>query len=213
MLPIVEPSSIKLGRATAAGASLRALLASASFAKMRAVIQRVTSASVEVDGQIVGKISKGLMVLVGKGRNDTTDDVDWLSKKVLACRLFDRDGKWWSESVNSLNLEVLLVSQFTLHANTRKPKPDFHRSMGPGAAQSMFDAFVTAVRTAHPGGPEKVQTGTFGAMMNVSLVNDGPVTVSMDSKNRQDKAAEDEAGEGTGATPTPTATPGGSTEQ
>lgn len=174
---------------------------------MRAVIQRVTSAAVEVEGQIVGKIGKGLMVLVGIGRNDSADDIDWLSKKILGCRLFDKDGKWWSESASSLNLEVLLVSQFTLHANTRKPKPDFHRSMGPAQAQSMFDEFVSAVRKAHPGGAERVSTGTFGAMMRVSLVNDGPVTVSMDSKNRQDRAAEDEGTGSSGETPTPSATP------
>lgn len=160
---------------------------------MRAVIQRVSSACVQVEGKEVGRIGVGIMVLVGIGRNDVADDALWLAKKVLTCRLFDsRDGKPWAESVSSLGLELLVISQFTLHASARKPKPDFHRSMAPGAASGLFDQLLAELRSAH--GPSRLQTGVFGAMMEVSLVNTGPVTVTVDSKNRQDRAPEDEKG-------------------
>jgi D-tyrosyl-tRNA(Tyr) deacylase len=153
---------------------------------MRALLQRVTSASVVVEGATVGAIEKGILALVGVGRDDTADDAEWIVRKVLGLRLFEgaEDAKPWAASVASLDLSVLLVSQFTLHASCKKTKPDFHRAQGPDEARRAFDDLVASFRRAHK--PERIQTGSFGAYMAVSLVNDGPVTVWLDSKNRED---------------------------
>jgi D-tyrosyl-tRNA(Tyr) deacylase len=166
---------------------------------MRAVLQRVACAEVTVSGRSVGKIGRGLMALIGIGRDDTPADAAWLVNKLLAARLFEAGGKQWAGSVRSLGLEVLLVSQFTLHGNvSRKPKPDFHRAMGGEDARAAFDAFVAAMRVAH--GAERVATGEFGAMMEVSLVNSGPVTLLIDSKNRDGEGAGDAGDASAGGT-------------
>lgn len=151
---------------------------------MRAILQRVTNASVVVDGKVVGEIKKGILALVGVAEGDSyEEDAVWMVKKILEARLFDdASGRRWGASVKSLGLEVLLVSQFTLHANTKKAKPDFHKAMGGPQAREFFDRFVADMRKAH--GEDKIQTGEFGAMMQVSLTNDGPVTVSLDSWNK-----------------------------
>ena len=153
---------------------------------MRAVLQRVLSASVIVDGVVVGTIKKGVVALIGLADGDTAGDVAWLQRKILNCRLFDNpvDGKRWASSLRSLSLEILLISQFTLHANTKRAKPDFHSSMPGPAASVLFESLVRDMRATH--GPARVQTGVFGAMMKVSLENDGPVTIILDSWSRDE---------------------------
>ena len=149
---------------------------------MRVIIQRVTAASVVVDGNIVGQIGNGLLCLVGIGRNDTLDDTKWCTNKICNVRLWDdrAKGKPWQNSVKSSGYELLLVSQFTLHGVLKGNKPDFSHSKRPEEAKKMFDEFVALSKALIPA--EKVKTGIFGAKMEVSLVNDGPVTISIDSE-------------------------------
>ena len=149
---------------------------------MRVIIQRVTAASVVVDGNIVGQIGNGLLCLVGVERNDTLDDTKWCTNKICNIRLWNDEakGKPWQNSVKSSGYELLLVSQFTLHAVLKGNKPDFSHSKRPEEAKKMFDEFVTLSKSLIP--PEKVKTGIFGAKMDVSLVNDGPVTITIDSE-------------------------------
>ena len=146
----------------------------------RLVLQRVTSARVDVDGETVGAIGKGLLVLVGIA--DVDDDkaaIEWAVRKILGTRLWeDAAGKAWARSVQQEGLEVLLVSQFTLHAVLKGNKPDFHHAMPPARSRPFWDKFVAAVSKKLPG---KVQQGQFGALMQVHLVNDGPVTITLDS--------------------------------
>ena len=157
---------------------------------MRAVIQRVASASVEVDGKTISSIGRGLLVLVGVAPGDGAADVDWLARKLLAARLFpDAAGTPWSASVTDATpaapgeppgLELLLVSQFTLHATLRKgTRPDLSGAAPPSDARGIYASLVDRVRAAYE--PARVRDGVFGAMMRVSLVNDGPVTLMLDS--------------------------------
>ncbi|KAI8914726.1 hypothetical protein PhCBS80983_g00862 [Powellomyces hirtus] len=148
---------------------------------MRAVIQRVTSASVTVNSEIVGKIGRGLALLVGISVTDEQKDVDWLVKKIVGLRLFDDEaGKAWSKSVKDLDLEILSVSQFTLYALTNKgSKPDFHLAAKSDVSKDMYMSFLGQLKQAHK--PHRVQDGVFGAMMSVEIVNDGPVTIVLDS--------------------------------
>ena len=150
---------------------------------MRVILQRVTSASVTVSGQVVAQIGAGLLCLCGITTTDKDADTDWISSKILSTRLWaNTNGKTWSESVQSQNFDVLLVSQFTLHGVLKGNKPDFHKSMAPEQAEKMFHELVTQVQTKHKGdGKEKVRAGVFGASMQVELVNDGPVTLILDS--------------------------------
>merc|ERR1712137_462872 len=149
--------------------------------KMRLVIQRVTQAAVRVGEEIVGEIGKGLMVLVGINRDDTVQDAQTLSRKLVNLRLFDSpQGKGWDKSVKDLDLEVLLVSQFTLYGILKGNKPDFHLAMGSQTSEQFYNDFVQMVKDQHR--PEKIQEGRFGAMMNVSINNDGPVTMVLDSR-------------------------------
>ncbi|KAF5386635.1 hypothetical protein D9615_001522 [Tricholomella constricta] len=154
---------------------------------MRAVVQRVTSASVTVDNQVVSRISKGLMVLVGIGSDDTMTDVLALSKKILNLRVFSDPtdpGKMWKANVKDIDGEILCVSQFTLMANTTKGnKPDFHRAMATEPSREMYTTFLEQMGQAYK--PEKIQDGRFGAMMDVSLTNEGPVTFTLDSRKSE----------------------------
>ncbi|DAZ94650.1 TPA: hypothetical protein N0F65_000930 [Lagenidium giganteum] len=153
---------------------------------MRVVLQRVTSGSVTVEGSVVGQIGRGLVCLVGIGRDDTEEDAEFCCRRLLNARLWpDAKGAQWKTSVLSNDLEVLLVSQFTLHGFFQGNKPDFHLSMSPGPAKEFFDQFVARVGREHK--PEKVAQGVFGAYMEVALVNDGPVTMMIDSKDRGGK--------------------------
>jgi len=164
---------------------------------MRALIQRVSSASVTVDGAAVGEIARGLVVLVGVGRADTADDVAWTVNKVLGARLFEGpDGRAWGASARSLALPLLVISQFTLHASLKSPKPDWKGAAGADAARGLFDALLAALRAEH--GAARVQTGVFGAMMSVALVNEGPCTVALDSKNRAFAGFDEAGGAGEG---------------
>ncbi|KAI8823036.1 CRE-PQN-68 protein [Fimicolochytrium jonesii] len=152
---------------------------------MRAVIQRVTSASVTVGTEVVGKIAKGLCVLVGITNDDDEKDVDWMVKKITTLRLFDDEaGKSWAKSVKDLDLEVLSVSQFTLYALANKgSKPDFHLAAKADISKDMYHGFLEKLGKAHK--PDKIQDGRFGAMMDVHINNDGPVTIILDSKQKQ----------------------------
>jgi len=164
---------------------------------MRALIQRVSSASCVVEGAAVGEIARGLVVLVGVGRADTADDVAWVANKVLGARLFEGpDGRAWGASARALALPLLVISQFTLHASLRSPKPDWKAAAGADAARGLFDALVAALRAEH--GADRVQTGVFGALMSVALVNEGPCTVAIDSKNRAFAGFDEAAGGGGG---------------
>jgi D-tyrosyl-tRNA(Tyr) deacylase len=150
---------------------------------MRAVLQRVSSASVSIDSARVGEIGRGLVVLVGVEEIDDADDVEWLAGKLAALRLFSEGEAAWARSVQEIGGEILLVSQFTLHASTKKgTKPSWHRAAKPEAAMRLYEALARRLEVLL-GRP--IATGRFGAMMQVALVNDGPVTVIIDSRNRE----------------------------
>ncbi|GAA6063814.1 hypothetical protein JCM10212_001645 [Sporobolomyces blumeae] len=151
---------------------------------MKAVIQRCTSASVTVDGKVISSIGRGILCLIGIGTKDTEYEAQWLASKLLNMRLFpaDKDGEaWgWKASVVEAGYEVLCVSQFTLMANLRKgSKPDFHGAMSSDTSKKMYLDFLDDLRTKYRA--DKVLDGEFGAMMDVQLVNDGPVTLILDS--------------------------------
>ena len=150
---------------------------------MRAVIQRVSSASVSVEREVVGSIGVGLVVLLGVESADTPDDLEWLAGKIVNLRLFEDDSGAMARSVLEIEGGLLLVSQFTLFASTKKgTKPSWHRAAKPEAAIPLYEAMVAQL-TALLGRP--VATGRFGAMMEVALVNDGPVTLLLDTKSRE----------------------------
>ncbi|KAF7295621.1 D-aminoacyl-tRNA deacylase [Mycena indigotica] len=151
---------------------------------MRAVIQRVASASVVVEGEVISQISRGLMVLVGIGRDDTEKDVVALTNKILTLRVFSDpmdDTKMWKINVKDIEGDVLCVSQFTLMAQTKKgSKPDFHNAMATDDSRLLYSKFLDTMKKAYRA--EKIQDGRFGAMMNVSLTNEGPVTFTLDTR-------------------------------
>ncbi|XP_066305643.1 uncharacterized protein [Miscanthus floridulus] len=155
---------------------------------MRAVVQRVLSASVEVEGRIVSAIGPGLLVLVGVHEADTDSDADYICRKVLNMRLFpnDKTEKAWDQSVMQRNFEVLLVSQFTLYGILKGNKPDFHVAMSPAKAKPFYASLVEKFQRSYSA--DSVKDGVFGAMMKVSLVNDGPVTMQIDSPSLQGAA-------------------------
>lgn len=150
---------------------------------MRAVIQRVSSASVTVEGGVVGGIGRGLLVLLGIAGDDTPDDIAWLAGKIARQKLFADEGGRMNLSVAEAGAGVLAVSQFTLMASTRKgTRPSWHRAAPPDVAESLYGQFVRALEDRLG---RNVATGEFGAMMQVSLVNDGPVTLILDSRLRE----------------------------
>lgn len=147
---------------------------------MRAIIQRVARAGVTVDGKVVSSIAEGVCVLLGICRQDTVKDAEFISRKILNLRLFDDEaGKRWAKSVKDKNLEILCVSQFTLHAVLKGNKPDFHQSMTGELSKPLFESTLEMLEKGFR--KEKVKTGVFGAMMQVEIVNDGPVTITIDS--------------------------------
>ena len=149
---------------------------------MRIVIQKVSKASVKVKGNLVSAIDKGILVLLGIEDADTDEDIDWLIKKMLQLRIFDDKNGIMNLSVQEVNGEVLIVSQFTLHANTKKGnRPSYIRASRPEFAVPMYEKFVQKTEVILG---KKVGTGIFGAMMEVSLLNDGPVTIIIDSKQK-----------------------------
>ena len=150
---------------------------------MRVVIQKVTEASVSIENQIVASIDKGLLVLVGIEDGDTNEDIAWLSSKIVNLRVFDDDNGVMNLSVKEMEGEVLIVSQFTLHASTKKGnRPSYIKAARPEVAIPIYEAFIKQVESLLG---KKVPTGQFGAMMQVSLCNDGPVTILIDTKNKE----------------------------
>jgi D-tyrosyl-tRNA(Tyr) deacylase len=150
---------------------------------MRAVLQRVKEASVEVEGKITGAIGAGMLILLGIEPSDTAEDIAWLTQKIARLRIFADASGEWNLSVVEAGLGVLVVSQFTLFASTKKgTKPSWHRAAKPDFAERMCDNFVAELNQLLR---SPAQTGRFGAMMDVALVNDGPVTLILDSKARE----------------------------
>ena len=150
---------------------------------MKAVIQRVSSASVTVQGNTVAAIKKGLLVLVGIEDADTTDDILWLSNKIVQLRLFDDENKVPNISVKDIQGDILLVSQFTLQASTKKGnRPSYLKASKASIALPIFEQLITQL-IIDLGKP--IYTGIFGADMQVALVNDGPVTIVIDTKNKE----------------------------
>lgn len=150
---------------------------------MRTLIQRVQHASVTIDGQVKSQIGKGLLVLVGIEDRDTQEDIEWLCKKVANLRIFDDENGVMNRSVIEMEGEVMVVSQFTLHASTKKGnRPSYIHASKPDIAIPMYEAFCAEMGLQIG---KEVRTGTFGADMKVALVNDGPVTIWIDSQNKE----------------------------
>lgn len=150
---------------------------------MRAVIQRVSSASVKVDGNVTGEIQQGLLVLVGIENSDGQEDLEWLSGKVVNLRIFNDEEGVMNKSVKDIEGGVLVVSQFTLHAATKKGnRPSYIRASKPEMAVPMYEQFKQQLATELG---KEIQSGIFGADMKVALLNDGPVTIIIDTKNKE----------------------------
>jgi D-aminoacyl-tRNA deacylase len=150
---------------------------------MRVVIQRVSEAAVHVAGQVQSAIQDGLLVLAAFEESDTKEDVDWMSGKIARLRVFNDEQGLMNRSVQETGGDVLLVSQFTLFASTRKGnRPSYSRSARPEIAIPIYEAFITELAN-HLGKP--IKTGSFGSAMQIALVNDGPVTIVIDSRHRE----------------------------
>lgn len=150
---------------------------------MRIVIQRVTEAQVTIAGTVESRIGKGLMILVGIEDNDGQEDIDWLTKKVVCLRVFDDKDGVMNLPITEIGGDILLISQFTLHALTAKGnRPSYIRAARPEKAVPIYEKFIQSLNKALG---KEIKTGTFGADMKVSLINDGPVTIIIDSKNRE----------------------------
>lgn len=150
---------------------------------MKTVIQRVSSASVEIDQTTKSEIGNGLLILLGIEHDDTTEDIEWLCGKIARLRIFGDENGAMNLSVLDTNGEVIIVSQFTLHASTKKGnRPSFINAAKPEVAIPLYEKFITQLEKELN---KKIQTGEFGADMKVSLVNDGPVTIIIDSKNKE----------------------------
>lgn len=150
---------------------------------MRILIQRVSHADVSIQGKIKSKISKGLLVLLGIEEADNQEDIEWLIRKIVNIRLFNDEKGVMNLSVKEKEGELMVVSQFTLHASTRKGnRPSYIKAARPDTAVPLYNLFVSGLEK-ELGRP--VKTGEFGAMMEINLINDGPVTIFIDSKNRE----------------------------
>jgi D-tyrosyl-tRNA(Tyr) deacylase len=150
---------------------------------MKIVLQRVSQASVTVDSKIVADIKKGLLVLVGIEDTDTQEDIDWLVGKIIKIRIFGDENDVMNFSVQDVDGDIIVVSQFTLHASTKKGnRPSYIKASKPEFAIPMYENFVKSLEKEFN---KKVQTGIFGADMKVNLLNDGPVTICIDSKNKE----------------------------
>jgi D-tyrosyl-tRNA(Tyr) deacylase len=150
---------------------------------MRAVIQRVSEASVTVEGTIIGQIQRGLMVLVGIVNEDDNADIEWLSNKIIHMRIFDDENGVMNKSLIEVGGAILLVSQFTLHAATKKGnRPSYIAAAKPEVSILLYEAMIQQLQKDLGA---SIQTGKFGADMKVALINDGPVTIIIDSKNKE----------------------------
>lgn len=149
---------------------------------MIAVIQRVSESSVKIEGKIKAQIGLGLMILVGIEEADGPEDIEWLSKKIVNLRIFPDENEVMNRSLLDVNGEILLISQFTLHASTKKGnRPSYIKAAKPDIAIPIYEKMITALETELG---KSIGTGVFGADMKVNLINDGPVTIVMDTKNR-----------------------------
>ncbi|PKP10882.1 MAG: D-tyrosyl-tRNA(Tyr) deacylase [Bacteroidetes bacterium HGW-Bacteroidetes-4] len=149
---------------------------------MRIVLQRVSEASVSINNQTISKVGSGILLLLGIEEIDKLEDVEWLVKKVVNLRIFDDENGVMNRSLLETGGEILVVSQFTLHASTKKGnRPSYIKAARPETAIPLYQKFIEILQTQLS---TKVQTGEFGAMMQVQLTNDGPVTIIIDSKNR-----------------------------
>jgi len=150
---------------------------------MRALIQRVQNSSVTIDGEVKSSINKGLLVLLGIEDEDNSQDIDWLSSKIVNMRIFNDEKGVMNKSVIDHEGEILVVSQFTLHASTKKGnRPGYTKASKPGIAIPLYEEFVRNIQSKIS---TKVQTGEFGADMKIALLNDGPVTIWVDTKNKE----------------------------
>ena len=150
---------------------------------MRTVIQRVTRAGVTIEGKLKASISKGLLVLVGIEDSDSIDDIEWLSNKIVNLRIFDDENKIPNISVKDIGGDILLISQFTLHAATKKGnRPGYIQASKPDMAIPIYEKLIVQLEKDLD---RKIFTGTFGADMKVELLNDGPVTIWIDTKNKE----------------------------
>lgn len=150
---------------------------------MKAVIQRVSEASVTIDNEKVANMGTGLLILVGIEDADTPEDINWLTSKIAQLRIFNDENHVMNKSVKDVDGDVIVVSQFTLHASTKKGnRPSYIKASKPNIAIPLYEDFIGSMEKAIG---KKVQTGEFGADMKVSLINDGPVTIIIDTKNKE----------------------------
>ena len=150
---------------------------------MKVVLQRVSQASVTVDHKIVADIQKGLLILVGIEDADTQEDIDWLVGKIIKMRIFGDENDVMNCSIQDIDGEIIVVSQFTLHASTKKGnRPSYIKASKPEFAIPVYESFIKSLEKEFN---KKIQSGIFGADMKVSLLNDGPVTIVIDSKNKE----------------------------
>jgi D-tyrosyl-tRNA(Tyr) deacylase len=150
---------------------------------MIAVIQRVTEASVTIENEVKGKIKNGLMILLGIEEADNEEDIEWLNRKIINMRIFNDENGVMNKSLVDIEGEILLISQFTLHASTKKGnRPSYIKAAKPDIAIPLYEKMIRSLDLAIP---TKIQSGEFGADMKVSLINDGPVTIILDSKEKK----------------------------
>ena len=150
---------------------------------MKAVIQRVSKASVTIDGEIKAKIAKGLLILIGVEEADDTSDIEWLIPKIVSLRIFNDADHKMNLSIADVDGDILVVSQFTLHASTKKGnRPSFMKAAKPEKANDLYETFVRKLAAVYN---KEIYTGSFGADMKVELINDGPVTIIIDTKQKE----------------------------
>ena len=150
---------------------------------MRVVVQRVSQSNVKVSGEVIGEIKEGLMVLVSFVDEDNDTDLDWMTKKIINLRIFNDDEGKMNRSVQDVAGDILLVSQFTLHGSTKKGnRPSFIKAAKPDFANVMYERFIKVLEQTLG---KEIQTGEFGGDMKVSLINDGPTTMIIDSRNKE----------------------------
>lgn len=150
---------------------------------MRAIVQRVSKASVTINNEIVSKINTGMLVLLGVADSDTDEDITWLSKKIANLRIFNDEAGVMNKSLKDIDGDAIVVSQFTLHASTKKGnRPSYLKAAKPNIAIPMYDSFIRQIENELS---KKVGTGVFGADMKVELLNDGPVTIMFDTEKKE----------------------------
>ena len=150
---------------------------------MRVVVQRVSQSNVKVSGEVIGEIKEGLMVLVSFVDEDNDTDLDWMTKKIINLRIFNDDEGKMNRSVQDIGGDILLISQFTLHGSTKKGnRPSFIKAAKPDFANVMYERFIKVLEQSLG---KEIQTGEFGGYMKVSLINDGPTTIIIDSKDKE----------------------------